>query len=437
MPNAVERVEEFLKAYGMDPSLTDVDACARAFQRDMERGLQGAKDAWMMMLPTYLSLEGEVPEEEPTIVIDAGGTNFRIGLVTVHPEGTEVEDLSVFPMPGSQSAITWAEFIEQVSDAILPLTDRSRRVGLCFSYAAESLPNRDGRVLGIAKQVRIVGFEGMELGRDLSAALEAKGAAGVRFVVLNDTVAALLGGVAELRDEVFDGYVGLIYGTGVNTCYAERPERLKRVTTPWEKGDMLVNMESARFDGGCQGEFDRQLDQASVDPGMCHYEKMVSGRYQGEVVYRTLRQGAMDGLFNSGLFSALVGAGRSYHGPGRRILRPTLWKWGAGRYMPGRGGPGDGLYHHRSPGGTLGPLGVRQLGGNPAPDRCGYADPSARLYRGGGVHLLQRTFVPGQAGAAVRRIYHRTAGQILCLPAGGGCKSGSAPPPRRSSTRDI
>lgn len=71
----------------------------------------------------------------------------------------------MFPMPGSQSAITWAEFIEQVSDAILPLTDRSRRVGLCFSYAAESLPNRDGRVLGIAKQVRIVGFEGMELGR--------------------------------------------------------------------------------------------------------------------------------------------------------------------------------------------------------------------------------------------------------------------------------
>lgn len=72
MPNAVERVEEFLKAYGMSPSFTDVDACARAFQRDMERGLQGAKDAWMMMLPTYLSLEGEVPEEEPTIVIDAG-----------------------------------------------------------------------------------------------------------------------------------------------------------------------------------------------------------------------------------------------------------------------------------------------------------------------------------------------------------------------------
>ena len=56
MPNAVERVEEFLKAYGMDPSFTDVDACARAFQRDMERGLQGAKDAWMIMLPTNLSL---------------------------------------------------------------------------------------------------------------------------------------------------------------------------------------------------------------------------------------------------------------------------------------------------------------------------------------------------------------------------------------------
>ena len=71
----------------MDPPLLQMwDACARAFQRDMEWGPQGAKDAWMMMLPTYLSLEGEVPEEEPTIVIDAGGTNFRIGLVTVHTQ---------------------------------------------------------------------------------------------------------------------------------------------------------------------------------------------------------------------------------------------------------------------------------------------------------------------------------------------------------------
>lgn len=306
MPDIVQRVDQFLSRYGLDPARTDVDACAHAFQADMEKGLRADPDAWMMMLPTYLTLDGQVPEDQPTIVIDAGGTNFRVGLVTMRGDRPEVEDLNIFPMPGSQGPITWAEFVDRVSDSILPLTGRSRRVGLCFSYAAEILPNRDGRVLQISKQVQILGSEGKELGRDLSAALAAKGAPGVEFVVLNDTVAALLGGVIALGDEVFDGYVGLIYGTGVNTCYAERAGNLAKVTTPWDKETMLINMESARFDGAPMSEFDRRLDAASVDTGMCHYEKMVSGRYEGEVVYHALRQGALDGLFSQGLAERLL-----------------------------------------------------------------------------------------------------------------------------------
>ena len=306
MPDIVVRTDEFLKAHGLDLGCADVDQWAHAFQADMEKGLRGDPDAWMMMLPTYLTLDGRVPQDQPTIVIDAGGTNFRVGLVTMRGDRPEVEDLNVFPMPGSQGAITWDTFVDQVSDAILPLTDRSRRVGLCFSYAAEILPNRDGKVLQISKQVQILGSEGMELGRDLSAALERKGAAGVEFVVLNDTVAALLGGVTGLGDEVFDGYIGLIYGTGVNTCYAERAANLHKVTTPWDKETMLINMESARFDGAPMSEFDRRLDEASVDTGMCHYEKMVSGRYQGEVIYHALRVGAEEGLFSEGLNRRLL-----------------------------------------------------------------------------------------------------------------------------------
>ena len=302
-----KRVDDFLRGYDFDPRQVDVEACARAFQADMERGLRGDPDAWMLMLPTYLSLEGEIPTQTPTIVIDAGGTNFRIGLVTMTEGGPLVEDLKVFPMPGSQSPITWEAFVEEVSDAILPLTGRSRRVGFCFSYAAEILPNRDGRVLNISKQVQISGSKDKELGRDLSAALAAKGAEGVTFVVLNDTVAALLGGVAALGEERFDGYIGLIYGTGVNTCYVEKRENLGKVTTPWDQDTMLINMESARFDGAPLSAFDRALDEGSVDPGLCHYEKMVSGRYQGELIWRALRQGAADGLFSAKLTGFLNG----------------------------------------------------------------------------------------------------------------------------------
>ena len=301
MTDAVRQADAFLARYGLDPREVDVDACARAFQADMERGLRGEPGAWMLMLPTYLSQEGELPEDEPIIVIDAGGTNFRVGLVTIRSSGVEIEDLKVSPMPGSQAPISWEEFVDQVAEAVLPLTGRSRKVGLCFSYAAEILPNRDGRVVRFTKQVQVSGSEGKELGRDISAALAAKGAPGTSFVVLNDTVAALLGGVASLRDERFDSYIGLIYGTGVNTCYAERRKALEQVTTPWAAETMLVNMESARFDGAPMSEFDRRLDRESVDLGLCHYEKMVSGRYQGDVIYQALRQAAADGLFSGGL----------------------------------------------------------------------------------------------------------------------------------------
>lgn len=305
MTDVTKRVDAFLAEYGMDPARVDLDQCARAFQADMERGLRGDPDAKMPMLPTYLAPEGDVPQNRPAIVIDAGGTNFRIGLVSLGPGRPKVQDLKISPMPGSQGPTTWDAFVDEVSEAVLPFTNRSRRVGLCFSYAAEILPNRDGRVLRFSKQVQIKGSEGQELGRDLSAALAEKGVPGVTFSVLNDTVAALLGGVIALRDEVFDGFIGLIYGTGVNTCYAESRERLAKLATTWTHDSMLVNMESARFDRVPRSEFDHRLDVQSVDPGLCLYEKMVSGRYQGTVVYQALRQGAEDGLFSPGLTAFL------------------------------------------------------------------------------------------------------------------------------------
>jgi len=303
MEAITDQVTAFLRRHGLDLSRLDVGALSHAFREDMARGLRGDRDAWMLMLPTYLGLEGTLPKDEPVIVIDAGGTNFRIGLVTMTETGPLVEDLTVFPMPGSQGAITWEEFLDQVSDAILPFTRRAKRVGLCFSYAAEILPNRDGRVIRLTKQVEIAGSDNQELGRDLSAALAAKGAPGVEFLVLNDTVAALLGGVAELEGEVFDGYVGLIYGTGVNTCYVEARDNLHKVTAPWTRENMIVNMESARFDGAAMSDFDKRLDENSMDPGLCHYEKMVSGRYGGEVVFHALRLAAEEGLFSPTLAS--------------------------------------------------------------------------------------------------------------------------------------
>ena len=309
MSELATRVDDLLRRHSMAPQQVDLDACAHDFQADMELGLAGAPEANMMMLPTYLSAAGALPLGRPVVVVDAGGTNFRVALVTMREDGPWVEGLSISPMPGSQGPITKGEFLDKVADQLLPLVRRSPKVGLCFSYAAEILPNRDGRVVSISKQVQIEGSTGMLLGQELSETLAAKGVPGVSFTVLNDTVAALLGGVAATRDECFDGYVGLIYGTGVNTCYSESVERIKKLTTPWADESMLINMEAGSFHRVQLGEADRRLDAASVDPGKCLYEKMTAGRYMGEIVYHTLCLAGEAGLLSPDLFQSLRALG--------------------------------------------------------------------------------------------------------------------------------
>ncbi|MCI2106784.1 MAG: hypothetical protein LKK00_08745 [Intestinimonas sp.] len=297
-------VDAFLTRHGMDPARSDPAESTPRFLEEMERGLAGASSS-VLMLPTYLTGEGVVPQEEPVIVLDVGGTNFRVALVTITRGEPCIENLRVFPMPGSQASVTWDQFIDTVADSVLPLTGRSRRVGLCFSYTTEILPNRDGRVLSLSKQVRIVGAEGKLLGCALTDALADRGVFGVRVTVLNDGAAALLGGMAEQSGERFDGRFSLIYGTGVNTCCSVPASRISRLAVPW-RGDMLVNPESGGFNRVEQGEYDRALDAASTDPGKALYEKMVSGRYEGEVILRTLRGAAAEGLLSGQLSRRLA-----------------------------------------------------------------------------------------------------------------------------------
>lgn len=293
------RVDAFLSHHGMEPERSDPGELTRRFLEEMERGLAGAPSS-VLMLPTYLSGEGAPARGKPIIVLDAGGTNFRAALVTMNPDGPCVEDLRVFPMPGSQTAATWDQFIGAVADAVLPLTGRSRQAGLCFSYTTEILPDRDGRVLSLSKQVRITGAAGKLLGRALTGALADRGVPDLQVTVLNDGAATLLGGMTEGIGERFDGRLSLIYGTGVNTCCQMPAARISRVTVPWE-GGMLVNPESGGFRRVEQGDYDREVDQASDDPGRAPYEKMVASRYGGETILRTLRGAAAEGLLSPAL----------------------------------------------------------------------------------------------------------------------------------------
>lgn len=292
-------VYDFLKRNGMDNESFDLESDCRDFMREMSDGLEGKKSS-LKMIPTYIALDKDIPLEEPVIVMDAGGTNFRVAAAYFGSEKKPViEDYNVYPMPGSRGEISREEFFRTVAEYMKPVITRSKKIGFCFSYATEILPNKDGKLLQFSKEVRVRDMIGELIGENLINTLKEMGYPyDKKIVLLNDTVATLLGGKASYPDRVFDSYIGFILGTGTNTCYMEENSNIKKSPhIAAAEGSMIINIESGGYGKAHKSMIDIEFDNGTINPGEYTFEKMISGRYLGELFFTVVRKAALEGLF--------------------------------------------------------------------------------------------------------------------------------------------
>lgn len=294
-----DRVRVFLTAHGMEPERFPLHDATASFIGEMELGLAGKKSS-LDMIPTYLS-SGGIGTGRRAAVIDAGGTNFRASSVYFGTDGAKIERVVRSAMPGTHERATWDEFMDFSARQLLGMLEGAEGIGFCFSYRAEITPERDGRVIRMSKGVDLTGYEGRLVCADLKAALARLGAPDVPAVLVNDTAAVLLSGASLLDTEGYDALIGLVCGTGQNTCCVFDTGKIGKLGLP-AGGNMLVNLESGCFDGWPQGDYDRELDAATNNPRDHLLEKMTSGAYLGELCRLTIRGAAADGLF--------TGAGR-------------------------------------------------------------------------------------------------------------------------------
>lgn len=300
-----EKVSQFLKKYEMDYESVDLKKNCDIFKEEMQRGLD-ATGSSLMMIPTYISMEKEIPLNEPVIVIDAGGTNFRVAVVYFDNDKKPViEDFNNYPMPGTKGEISKDEFFDTMAGYVAPVLHRSSKLGFCFSYPAEILPNKDGRLIKFSKEVKVKGADGEIIGENLLGAFKKLGHnADKKIILLNDTVSTLLGGKASYPDRVFDSYIGFILGTGTNTCYLEKNCNIGKVSSlKGSEGSMLINIESGNYNKFHMGMIDKEFDRGTVNPGSFIFEKAISGAYQGGIMLAVVKKAAGDGLF-SGSFKA-------------------------------------------------------------------------------------------------------------------------------------
>lgn len=294
-----EKVFSFLNKYGLDYHGIDMEKYCQIFIDEMIQGLKG-KNGSLPMLATYIEVEGEIPLMEKVIVLDAGGTNFRVATVYFDRNRVPViENFKKYPMPGIDKEIDKESFFTTMAEYMKDVAGESQKIGFCFSYPTQMYPDKDGRVIQFSKEVKAKSAEGEMIGENLKTALQALGLnSDKKVVVLNDTVATLLAGKADSLSKTYDGYIGFILGTGTNCCYIEQNANILKIEGLEPERSQVINIESGSFGKAPLGPIDLEFDKSTVDPGQFTYEKMVSGRYLGAISLRILKQAAKDGLFS-------------------------------------------------------------------------------------------------------------------------------------------
>lgn len=289
---------EFLRDNGLTPGEADFQHWVAEFQREMAAGLAGAKSS-LRMIPTYLSTHGLPVSGEPVIVLDAGGTNLRIALMEFTSAGPKAAYFNTVPMLGTQGRLTIDQFYDRLAELAAPIADQSGRIGFCFSFPCEILPDLDGKVLHFDKEVNISGAEGSILGVGLRAALKKLGKRhDHKVAVINDTVAAMLGAMSQGLGDARS--MGFILGTGTNICASFPVDAIGKLPAGLRAkgGTMVVNLESGGFDALERSAVDLAFDATLTDPGTQVLEKLISGAYQGPMALAYLRAATIEGLFS-------------------------------------------------------------------------------------------------------------------------------------------
>ncbi len=302
-----KKSEQFLIGAEMHPERIDMKSMVEDMMDDMRRGLNG-EPASMEMLPTYIEADSQIPENKKVIVLDAGGTNLRAALVSFDSDGKPViKDFIKHPMPGAQGdEVSRAEFFDSMAALVEPLADKGEKLGFCFSYPTEIFPDKDGLLTHWTKEVQAPEVVGRMIGSDLKDALSERGISNPpEVVILNDTVATVLTGMASQTNRDWGGYIGLILGTGINTCYVESNAEIGKLQGLNPSRRQVVNCESGNYLCRYQGRADEIFCNLTERSDFHVFEKMISGRYFGPLVTQTVLLAGKAGLFSKGMFAFL------------------------------------------------------------------------------------------------------------------------------------
>ncbi|RZC87098.1 hypothetical protein C5167_042028 [Papaver somniferum] len=283
-----------------DECATPIDVLNRVAESmiaHMKAGLNvdGARDLKML-----LSYVNNLPTKQETglfYALDIGGTNCRVLRVKLDGEDIDIHKISR-EIPAELKTGTSKELFGFIALGLRELVnwefeafgiqkDTKREIGFTFSFPVEQTSINKGTLIEWTKEFNISDTIGEDVVACLVEAMKEQELDMFSVTALvNDTVGTLAG--ARYKDS--DVKVAVILGTGTNACYIERTDVIPKLNRQGNQGHVtgntIINTEWGAFSEGLPlTEFDQDL---GTDLGKQIFEKMISGKYLGEIVSRIL-----------------------------------------------------------------------------------------------------------------------------------------------------
>lgn len=270
-----------------------------AFTETLELGLNKPNQI-VPMIPTFVFGWPTGQEKGDFLALDLGGTNLRVCLVTLQGEGKFEISQTKYRLTEEQKQDDGQKLFDFCAECLHTFVEtntgegagqlkpgQSLPLGFTFSYPCSQERIDHGELIRWTKGFGAGNTEGRDVAEMFKKSLEKYQLPIKLTALINDTTGTLIAShYVNPKTKI-----AVIFGTGCNAAYMEHVKDISKINhLGIDPGaEMAINCEWGAFDSFDhehlpRTKYDTTVDDTSNKPGEQAFEKLISGRYLGEIL---------------------------------------------------------------------------------------------------------------------------------------------------------
>ncbi|KAF8699863.1 Hydroxymethylglutaryl-coenzyme A reductase, partial [Rhizoctonia solani] len=269
-----------------------------SFDETLEKGL-AEYDQVVPMIPAFVFGWPHGQESGDYLAVDLGGTNLRVCLVTLLTNGKFEITQTKYRLTEEQKQEDGEKLFDFCAECLKTFIqshlgeglqlgpDGALPLGFTFSYPCAQDRIDHGKLIRWTKGFGAPNTEGRDVAEMFRKSLEKAQVPIKMTALINDTTGTLIASsYVNPRTKI-----AVILGTGCNAAYMEKISNIPKIKHLGLPDDelMAINCEWGAFDSFehqhlPRTKYDVIVDETSNKPGEQAFEKLISGRYLGEIL---------------------------------------------------------------------------------------------------------------------------------------------------------